>query len=61
MSNGDNCPLGKASKLTVKAARIAAKKRKEAAKQKKQEKVDTDLQLFNYIDKYYEPYTKQHI
>lgn len=62
--------LGCATKLSVTDARKAVKikagdiakgidplkEEKEAVKNEKKVKLDTDLRLFNYIDKYYEPY-----
>lgn len=67
-------PIGNASTLSVDDARKAAaikagdvakgidlkQQRKARAPQSKDAQSTADLQLFNYIDKFYEPYARQH-
>ena len=67
-------PIGKANILSVSDARASAKnlaaqvskgsdpdsERKEVAIREKNKEKATNLQLYNYIDKYYEPYAKKH-
>ncbi|MBL4867910.1 MAG: site-specific integrase [Pseudomonadales bacterium] len=67
-------PLGSTTKLSVKAARLAAKSKagklatgndpKESKKKAQQlelsDKSNEELQLFNYIEKYYTPYAREH-
>lgn len=67
-------PVGQTTKITVKDARSAAKSiagevskgidplqvRRELAAREKKSKTKLDLRLFNYIDKYYQPYAMEH-
>ena len=67
-------PIGNAATLTLKDARLAAvikagdvakgidlkEQRLARLPEAEKDKTNTDLQLFSYIDKYYEPYAITH-